>query len=171
METQTLGFRQVDSWLEQAEVRAAHSMKLKLDAAIKLAALVLVKIDNKELEKLLNLPAKLKEDGFLTKIYRPEEMPKLSLLGCIILGGIEKSQRKDLAGPSHEEIHVPGSDFLAVFKPGQRFEKEIAEIENLTNGFIKIQNFLHRNTTTGNFLFNTMCDYTKDFSENPVAVQ
>ena len=170
MGTQAVGFIQVHSWLQQAEVRAAHSMKLKIDAAIKIAALVLVKIDNKELEKLLNLPAKLKEDGFLKRVYQPEEMPELSLLGCIVLGGIEKSQRKDLTGPSHEKIHVSGSDFLAVFNLGQRFDKEVAEIEKLTNGFVKIQNFLHRNPTTGNFVFNAKCDYTKDFSENPVAV-
>lgn len=171
MRTQAIGFTQVNSWLQEAEVRAMSSMKLKVDAAIKIAALVLVKINNKDLEKLLNLPAKLKDDDFLKRVYSDKELPQLSLLGCIVLDGIEKSQRKDLDGPSHENIYVSGSDFLAVFNSGQRFGKEIAEIEKLTNGFIKILVFLHRNPTTGNFIFNAMCDYTKDFSENLVVVQ
>lgn len=165
-----IGFKALGPALRQSAIQTKLSMGGKVTAAIKIAALVLVKIDNKEIEGVLNLPASLKEDGFLSRVYSHEEMPKLSLLGCAVLAGIERSQTQGQQEASFESIHVSREDFLKVFTLGQRFEREFGEIERLTNGFIKVSRFQHVNQKTGQILFNVMCDYAKDFSENTVAV-
>lgn len=168
-ENQTPGFASATSMLRQSYAAAKQSMRIKLDATITISSLVLVAIDDKNLEKILNLPASLKEETFLSNVFSPKEMPKLSFLGCIILSGIEASQKPGDKKPSSEGIYIAKSEVFNIFSMSKRFDQEFVEIEKATNGFIKISRFQHLDQKTGLFLFNALCDPAKDFSRNIVT--
>lgn len=166
-ETPTPGFTSIAPSLRQAKAAAKESMKLKIDSAIKIASLVLVAIDDKRLEKFLNLPASLKEETFLLTVFNTKEMPELSLLSCIILGSIERYQKPGDQKPRFEDVRISKKNLFEVFTPGKRFEDEFKEIETATNGFIKIKPFTST-TNDGYISFSTLCDHTKDFQQNTV---
>ncbi len=165
-ENQTPGFKSAASLLRQATAAAKQSMKLKIDSAIKISALVLTTIDDSNLEKILTLSASLSEDTFLSNVFAPEEMPKLSFLECIVLSGIEARQRPGYKSPSLEGICITKSDLFNVFPMDKRFDREFEQLEKITNGFIKIFKFQHLDQKAGHLIFKAQCDPSKDFSKN-----